>query len=138
MGNLEFVIERKILHIGNHLIAVRNRDLKRFGLTSSQSEALLYIERHEGTSIVSLKERLDVSHQAVQRTVGRLRERGLVHVAVSPDDARAKSVSLSREGRLLCAELKEAGAVSGGDILARLDDDERASLFALLSKIDID
>ena len=137
MEHLEFVIERRILHIGNHLIAVRNRDLKRFGLTSSQSETLPFIEQHEGTPIVSLKEHLDVSHQAVQKTVGKLRERGLVTVSVSPEDARVKNVSLSQDGKQLCAELKRAGAISGDTVLKGLNDSERVSLLALLSKIDI-
>lgn len=135
--NLDFVIERKILHIGNHLIAVRNKDLRGFGLTSSQSEALLFIERNEGMSIVSLKDHLDVSHQAVQKTVGKLRERGLVKVEVSIEDARAKSVSLSEEGRSLCAQLKRAGALSGSSLLEALDEKERESLLALLSKIEV-
>ncbi len=138
MDDLEFIIERKILHIGNHVIAVRNRDLRGFGLTSSQSEALLFIARNEGTSIVALKRHLGVSHQAVQKTVGRLRERGLVRVAVSEDDARVKSVTLLPEGARLCEELKKAGAMSGHSIMSRLDEGERRRLLELLSKLEVD
>lgn len=138
MDSIDFAIERRILRIGNHVIAVRNQDLKKFGLTSSQSEALLGIERDEGSSIVSLKERLNVSHQAVQKTVGRLREKGLVDVVASAEDARAKCVSLTEAGRRLCAELKQAGAHSGRSILGRLDDQERRLLLGLLDKIEID
>ena len=137
MENLDFVIERKILHIGNHLIAVRNKDLKSFGLTSSQSETLLFIERNEGTSIVALKDYLDVSHQAVQKTVGKLREQGLVFLVVSAEDARVKNVSLTKKGKELCDDLKRAGAMSGGTILEQLTVGEREKLFALLSKIEV-
>lgn len=136
MDTLEFAIERKILHIGNSLIARRNRDLKRFGLTSSQSETLLYVESHQGTSIVALKNHLNVSHQAVQKTVGLLHKRGLVRLEVSADDARVKCVSLSSEGGRLCAALKEAGALSGHSMLERLDEDQREALWNLLSQIE--
>lgn len=138
MDNIEFAIERRILHIGNSVIARRNRDLKRFGLTSSQSEALLFIEGHRGTSIVALKEHLSVSHQAVQKTVGLLRQRGLVRLEVSAADARVKCVSLSPEGVRLCAALKEAGALSGHSMLERLDDGQREALWELLSKIEVE
>lgn len=138
MDGLDFIIERKILHIGNRLIAVRNRDLKSFGLTSSQSEALLFIERNQGTSIVSLKAYLDVSHQAVQKTVAKLRERGLVNVSVSAEDARVRSVSLSAEGEQLCADLKRAGGRIGSSVLEPLDDRERSALYRLLAKIEAD
>lgn len=138
MDEMEFVIERKILHIGNHVIAVRNKDLKSFGLTSSQSETLLYVEKNEGTSIVALKEYLNVSHQAVQKTVGRLRERGLVALEVSAEDARVKRVTLTCEGRSLCSRLKQAGATSGASILGRLDVKEKVRLLELLSKIEVE
>ena len=137
MENLDFVIERKILHIGNHLIAVRNKDLKGFGLTSSQSETLLFIERNEGASIVSLKNYLDVSHQAVQKTVGKLRECGLVTLTVSAKDARVKNVSLTKDGKNLCEKLKRAGALSGSTILEPLTKSEREKLLSLLAKIDV-
>lgn len=137
MENLDFVIERKILHIGNHLIAVRNKDLKGFGLTSSQSETLLFIEHNEGASIVSLKNYLDVSHQAVQKTVGKLRECGLVTLAVSAKDARMKNVSLTKDGKSLCEKLKRAGALSGSTILEPLTKSEREKLLSLLAKIDV-
>lgn len=138
MEDIEFVIERKILHIGNHLIARRNQDLKSFGLTSSQSEALLFIDQQKSTTLGSLKQRLNVSHQAVQKTVGRLRERGLVHVIISEEDARMKELSLSDAGKELCRDLKRAGALSGHSVLNQLTENERKSLFKLLSKIEID
>lgn len=138
MEDIEFVIERKILHIGNHLIARRNQDLKSFGLTSSQSEALLFIEQQKSTTLGSLKKRLNVSHQAVQKTVGRLREEGLVHMVVSEEDARMKKLSLSDAGKELCHDLKKAGALSGHSVLNHLTADERKSLLKLLSKIEIE
>lgn len=62
MDDLEFIIERKILKIGNTLLNTRSEDLKKYDLTPVQSETLLFYASAPGASILNLKEHLDISH----------------------------------------------------------------------------
>ena len=43
----DFIIERKIIKIGSHMLNTRSEDLKKFNLTSNQSESLLFFAQNE-------------------------------------------------------------------------------------------
>ena len=135
MDNINFLIERKIIKLGNLLISTRNKDLEDFGLTSNQSETLLFFSGHDGAMITDLKEHLKVSHQAAQKIVDRMREKHLLHIVPSKKDARAKNVYLTDDGRKLCTALKASGADVGQTLLSNLSEDEKSLLFSLLNKI---
>lgn len=135
MDNINFVIERKILKLGNRLISTRNEELKHIDLTSSQSETLLFFGRYDGAKILDLKEYLNVSHQAAQKIVDRMREKGFLRISISADDARAKSVSLTENGKQLYAYLKNNGEDVGRKLLNNLSEEEKETLCLLLDKI---
>lgn len=130
-----FCLERRILKIGNLLSAKRDNDLRKIGITSSQSEGLLYLEDHPGISIIDLKKYLCISHQAARNCIERLKNKGFVRVEESPTDARSRSVYLTNPGEELCARLKAHGRLAGLELLAALSHDEKKQLDRLLKKI---
>lgn len=135
MQDENFIIERKILHIGNHLVTTRSEDLKRFGLTPSQSETLLFFDAHPGALIADLKTHLRISHQAARNLVERMKAKGLLEGTVSPADGRARQVRLTDQGRATCDRLKATGASVGRALLEGLTPQEKQTLDHLLDKI---
>ncbi|OUO93027.1 MarR family transcriptional regulator [Cloacibacillus sp. An23] len=134
MTEEDFIIERRILRIGNMVLATRDADLKRFGLTTVQSETLLFFDRHAGALAADLKDYLSVSHQAARGIVERMKEKGLLYAVVG-DDARGKRTYLTEKGRKLCSELKKKGSALGAGLLSGLSDEEKKALYFTLDKI---
>lgn len=135
MTERDFLMERNILKIGNRLLNVRSEDLKGFDLTSTQSEALLFFDRHGGAMIQDLKQHMQISHQAARNLVERMREKDLLTVEASDTDARARKIYLSEKGRQICGRLKQKGADLGSNLLRSLTEEEKQTLDRLLKKI---
>lgn len=135
MADKDFIIERTILKIGNHVLNVRNDDLKAYNLTSNQSETLLFFDLHKGALILNLKDHLKISHQAARNIVERMKAKGLLYVTVSDTDARAKKVFLSEKGNVICSKLKKQGGCLGSNLLQYFTENEKDELLALLEKI---
>lgn len=135
MEDIDFLIERKIIRLGNSLISKRNADLKSFGLQSSQSETILFFSSHPFSTITELKNHLDVTHQAAQKIVEVLKKKNLLEVSVSAEDARERCVSLTGEGKKICSQLKNQGANAGKNLFTNLTEEEKHALFSLLEKI---
>lgn len=135
MTDLDFILQRKILKLGNKLVNTRNVDLKTHDLTPNQSETLLYFDAHPGEVIVNLKDYLEISHQAARNMVARMKLKSLLYVTVSATDARARQVYLTAKGQTICAQLKANGTSVGHTILSQLSASERQQLAHLLDKI---
>ena len=135
MTEEDFLIERKILRIGNMVLTTRDADLKRFGLTPGQSETLLFFDRHAGALAADLKKRLAVSHQAARNIVERMKENGLLYASVDDGDARCRQIYLTEKGRKLCSELKKKGSALGAGLLSGLSKEEKDFLSLTLDKI---
>lgn len=135
MQDENFIIERKILKIGNQLINTRNSDLNEYNLTSSQSETLLFFDRLKGARVLDLKDYLKISHQAARNIVERMKLKDLLYVETSNEDARAKQVYLTDNGQSICDALKKRGTSIGETMLIDLSSDEKRTLSNLLNKI---
>ena len=135
MDEIDFIIERSILKIGNRLANRRNDDLKKFDLTSFQSEALLFFDSHEKSRILDLKNHLKISHQAARNLVERLRQKGLISIQVSSSDGRAKNVFLTEKGKDICTKLKKQGGFVGKELLADFADSDKEKLLDYLNMI---
>ena len=133
--DIDFLIERTILRIGNCLLNKRSEDLKEHDLTANQSETLLYFDAHPGNLAHDLKDYLKISHQAARDIVARMRQKGLLTMRVSDQDGRAREVFLTEKGRDICRILKKKGSSVGSNILQTLDDGEKQELWRLLEKI---
>mgnify|MGYP001851181249 CR=1 FL=1 len=135
MTDRDFLIERNILKIGNQLLNIRSEDLKEFDLTSTQSETLLFFDKHSGAMIYDLKDHMKISHQAARNIVERMKEKDLLYVEISDTDARAKKVYLSEKGKKICGKLKKRGTDVGSSLLRALQEEEKQELARLLEKI---
>lgn len=133
--NRDFWIERTIRKIGNHLMNGRDDDLKRYNLTSNQSNSLLYFDKHPGALVLDLKDYLKISHQAARNIVERMKEKDLLYVVVSEKDARARQIYLTESGQATCDELKKLGSQVGTHLLRGLSEEEKQTLAGLLEKI---
>lgn len=135
MNDKDFQIERNILKIGNQIINQRTDDLKSYNLTSNQSETLLFFDQNRGAILLDLKEYLKISHQAARNIVERMKDKGLLYVAVSDTDGRARKVYLTEKGREICLKLKSRASYIGSNLLAGFTDQEKDQLAGFLDRI---
>ena len=48
MSELEYTVARKIIRMGNMIVARRNQQIRELGLTAEQADALLLFRKSEG------------------------------------------------------------------------------------------
>ena len=102
-----------IVQLANAIIWLRNNQLQQFHLTSSQSDALLYILRQpEDQEITagSLIHDLHLSQSTVAGITKRLEAKGLIRRTVSPDDNRKSIIAVTEQGRCLMEALRRMAA----------------------------
>lgn len=136
MDNIEFLIERLILKAGNAINNIRSGDLSASGLTSAQSETVLFYDKNPGSSIKELAGHLKITHQAARKLVDKLRLKGIVEQRTSQSDRRVSRVFLTHEGEKLCEMLKRGGTTTGERVLTGFTDDEKKTLLLLLRRIE--
>lgn len=135
MDNIDFKIERLLLKSGSALNNSRLNDLKRYDLTPSQSEAILFFADNN-RNIKDLAEYLKITHQAARKLVQKLKDKGILATEMSKEDKRSVVVNLTDDGLKLCAKLKENGASVGGLLLSGLSEMEKKHLLETLLKIE--
>jgi DNA-binding MarR family transcriptional regulator len=129
----EFDLQRQLIKLGNQLSSRRNADLTAHELTTSQSETLLYFANHPGYLISNLKDHLQVSHQAAQKTVMKLRQRQLLAARTSTIDARKHQLYLTAAGKQLATLLKQNGTLAGQQLLVNLTKKQKEQLAQLVA-----
>ena len=135
MNNESFIIGKKLLKIGNHLVNRRSNDLKKYNLTGNQSETLLYFDDNSGATIAELKKHLQVTHQAAQKNVERLKAKELLAISISKADGREKQIVLTPKGQEICDFFKKSGNTLEDNLLKELTYEESQQLSALLDKL---
>ncbi len=107
---------RKVQMIGRLIKANRDLDLESIGLTSSQSDAMIFIGSNPGCTISDLRAFLGVSHQAASALVDRMRNRGLLETMVLDGDRRSRAIIMTDAGRDLVSEIERLGSKAGRGI----------------------
>ncbi|MBH5334101.1 MarR family transcriptional regulator [Streptomyces pactum] len=105
----------------------------RHGLTATQAKVLAQLGGGP-LPMRGLADRLVCDASNITGVVDRLEERGLVRREPSTTDRRVKHVVTTEEGRRTIRQVREEMAVSR-NALDALDDEERATLHALLSRL---
>lgn len=136
MDNIDFKIERLLLKSGSILNNTRLDDLKRYDLTPSQSEAILYFAENDKKNIKDLAEHLKITHQAARKIVEKLKEKDIFVTEVSADDKRSVWVVLTDKGMQLLGELQKCGTSVGELLLSGLNEGEKKHLLECLQKIE--
>jgi DNA-binding MarR family transcriptional regulator len=113
------------------------RYFAQFDLTPPQFQMLTVINRLKEEQITqrSLARELYVSYPNITVMLVRLEEAGLVQRKPSPDDGRAKFVSLTRRGRILLQKIWKVHESQLEHVMTGLDGDERLELTYLLNKM---
>ena len=135
MNDKDFQIERNILKIGNQIINQRTDDLKKYDLTSNQSETLLFFDQNPGAIALDLKEYLKISHQAARNIIVRMKEKELLYASISDTDGRARQVFLTEKGKDICLQLKQKASHIGGNLLHGFTREEKDRLSVFLDRI---
>lgn len=124
-----------IVQLANAIIWLRNNQLQQFHLTSSQSDALLYILRQpEDQEITagSLIQDLHLSQSTVAGITKRLEAKGLIRRTVSPDDNRKSIIAVTEQGRCLMEALRSNAVRTEALLLNGMPESERQELRRLL------
>jgi len=103
-------------------------------LTSVQFAALDAIAEQPGTDQASLSAAIGFDRATIGGVIDRLEQKGLVQRIVSPQDRRARQLSLTPEGRRLLAASRPVVEALQAEILAPLSPAEQARFLALAHK----
>jgi MarR family transcriptional regulator, negative regulator of the multidrug operon emrRAB len=101
----------------------------------SATAALIHMRLRPGENIDFLARLLDISHSAAVRLVDRLEADGLVERRRGRDDARARTLELTRDGRRAAVAALNARLDLLEDVLAPLAASERRQLEPLVEKV---
>ena len=103
-------------------------------LTSVQFAALDGVQQQPGIDQASLAAVISFDRATIGGVIDRLEAKGLVRRTVSPDDRRARQLSLTPEGVQLLADVRPVVEALQAEILAALTPAERRSFTALARK----
>ncbi len=105
-------------------------------LTPHDARALRVIGHHGPTRLGVVADHLRIAPRSVTDVVDRLEQRGLVARAPDPADRRALTVGLTDRGESVLGEVDAARRVESADFFGVLDERERSSLAAILSRLE--
>ena len=105
-----------------------------FDLTSVQFAALDSIAQQPGIDQASLATAIAFDRATIGGVLERLERKGLLLRAVSPQDRRARLLTLTAAGEQLLADCRPVVKALQNDILARLTPAERRKFLALAHK----
>lgn len=116
------------LHVGVMRLARRLRTETGVGLTSTQLSVMASLWREGARSLRQLADDQGVSPPAITRTVKVLEQHGLVTKHASPADARVIQVQMTKPGKRVFAEIRQARRHWLSQQLAELSTAERRTL----------
>ena len=117
-----------------------NNDLSENDVTYSQMKIMIMLMEN-GQDSVPLKQLegyFDLSQATVAGLVARMERKKILYGFTDPDDRRIKRVSITDEGKAICAASKLRMQEYERWLLKSLDEDEQEELHRLLNKIYID
>jgi DNA-binding MarR family transcriptional regulator len=106
-----------------------------FGSTRAQWKALLLLSRNEGINQGGLAELLEVEPITLCRMIDRMEEGGLVERRRDPADRRAWRIHLTPAAAPVLEQLRTVADEMTEQVLAGLNEDERAALFRSLGTL---
>lgn len=121
--------------IYRHGRILRERGLKRFGLTGWQMRYLKYIEKNPGISQEDLARNLQIDKGAVAKAIKDMSEKGYVKRVKNPDDKRAYNLFTTDRASCICARGHEYLAEFEKKMVQGMTDEEIATFEALLGKV---
>jgi DNA-binding MarR family transcriptional regulator len=123
-----------LLHDVARLMRKRfEQNARELGLTRSQCQVLAHLSRHDAIQQGLLADILEVEPITLTRILDRLEEAGLVERRAHPTDRRIRLLSLTAAAHPLLAEIFAIGALTRGEAMEGIADEDRDRLFEILS-----
>ena len=110
-------------------------EMSRVKLTPRQYAVLVSVAENEGLSQTGLVDRTGIDRSTLADIIRRMLRKGLLQRKRTKEDARAYSVRLTEEGRLLLESAGPGAARSDERLLAALPSEQRAAFISALATI---
>jgi DNA-binding MarR family transcriptional regulator len=114
--------------------AALNGALEPLGLTGRHFGVLLLLAQVETSTQRDLIRRTGSDKAGMARTIADLREQGLIDLETSQADRRVIHLALNDTGRRVFDDARRRASGAATELFARFDDDEIATLTALLGR----
>jgi MarR family transcriptional regulator for hemolysin len=125
-----------LLHDVARLMRKRfEQNARELGLTRSQCQVLAHLARNDGIQQGALAEILEVEPITLTRILDRLEQAGLVERLAHPKDRRIRLLRLTEAAHPLLAEIFAIGALTRGEAMEGVADEDRDRLFDILSRM---
>lgn len=111
-----------------------DRALVAEGITAPQLLALEHIDRWPGVSSAELARHCDVTAQTMNAIVQNLEAAGLIDRDPHPEHGRIRTIHVTGHGHGVLARSRAIAEDVDREVFAALDQDERATLAALLGR----
>ena len=108
---------------------------KGLALTLAQCKALAFLARNEGISQKRLAELTDIDPMTLVRILDRMEADGWVERRSDPEDRRARSLRVTERAKPLVDHIWHLAAETRTEALHGLSNGERATLIALLERV---
>jgi DNA-binding MarR family transcriptional regulator len=119
------------------LFRAADRALKtRYGITTAQHGALLFLEKNSGVSSIELAEAVGLKRAATSGLVDRMEAKGLIERRPSENDKRSLALSLSPKGQAILIDTKPMLKQVNADLLAGFNTEEQAIIARALKAIE--
>ena len=128
----ENVAARLALLLSHTILKNRNQHMAAIGLTASQADCLRFCLEKDSGTVTELKDYLQVTHQAAQRLLLRMVEKGLVELRRSELDNRCRIFSLTVAGQKAAQQMLESRERTGGKLLKWMTDQEQQAFIRYL------
>ena len=127
---------RAVIGLASHLRTRMDQRLASIGLTTQQAAVLSVVESAPAPpTLGEVAAVLGSSHQNARQIVSALERKGLLEVAVDPDDRRARRLRITPEVSALFAERDPSDHVEVGQWLGVLSEDEQRLAAEMLHRV---
>lgn len=111
------------------------RNARALGLTRSQGQVLVYLADNEGIQQGTLAEKIGVEPITLTRILDRLEEAGLIERLPYRADRRVRLLRLTPAARPLIDDIVAIVALTQGEAMAGVTDEDRDRLLGILSRM---
>jgi len=130
-GRANFLLSQLGFHVAQGFAA----RLEPLGIAPNHFGLLSHLERGEGSTQQRIADALGLHRKVMVGLLDDLERRGLVERRRHPGDRRAHAIYLTAAARELLPRAREVADRHEDELLAALDDGERAQLIAVLQRL---
>ena len=121
--------------VSNHVSGNFRRALRTRRTSVAEWVVLCRVQERAGITPGELAEDLALTRGAVSKVIDKLEAKNWIVGSTKPEDSRVRLFSLTRSGNRVLPELRQIADRNDATFFAVLQDDERATLRLLLSKL---